>query len=293
MNRRDLVATGLDASGVTWLVSRVMNSRWFRGPLVRAVNYHATREGDRASFVSQVRFLSRHFQILDAAGLTAYLEGRLSLTRPGLLLTFDDGFRNHYTVAADVLDQEGVRGFFFVPAAYPDLASDPAGARAFAEDRVFAGRPPSSWSPEDFLPMSWTDARDLVGRGHTVGCHTMTHRSIDDGLTPEEFDQEIVVARRRMEDALGTAVRTFCWPFGAVENYSARGFALVQQTYDCAFTTFASPLRPGDSPMAIDRSNIEAAMPLARVRAAVGGITEWHSASRRRRFEAIVGLRTR
>ncbi len=290
MNKRDLVATGFDVSGLTWVVSRVMNSQWLRGPIVRAVNYHATRVMDRASFVRQIRYLRHHFEILDAAGLTAYLDGGRRLARPGLLLTFDDGFKNHYTVAADVLDEEGVPGFFFLPAAYPDLASHPTDARTFAGDRIFAGAPPSSWSTEDFLPMSWADARDLVRRGHTIGCHTMTHQSIGDGLSPSEFEEEIVIAQRRMEDALGTAVRTFCWPFGAVENYSARGFALVQQTYDCAFTTFASPLRPHGNPFAIDRSNIEAVMPLARVRAAVGGITEWHSASRRRRFEAVVGL---
>ena len=288
---RDLTASLLAGAGVTSVLGRVLNSRRLRGELARGVNYHGTRADDRAALARHVDYYTRHFDVFDAARLEVFVAGTGCFDRPGLMITFDDGFKNHYTVAADVLDGAGVKGFFFVPAAFPGLAHDRQHAAAFARAQVFAGQPPGHLSDDDMQPMSWDDARDLVRRGHVIGCHTMTHHALGPDESQETLQREIVEAKAVIEAELKSPVTAFCWAFGSMASYSAAAFDLIRQHYRFGFTTFAAAFRRGQEPLAIDRSNVEASMPFARVLSAVQGVTELHSAARRRRFERLVGLR--
>lgn len=291
-DHRDWVAEVLHSAGITAALGLVLNSR-VRGALVRGVNYHETPVADRDSLRRHLAYYRRHFTILDADQLSAFVEGMLALDRPGLVLTFDDGFRSNHHVAAEVLDEFGVKGFFFVSPTFVDYADDPVAARAFVVNRLYAGSAAPAWRhDDDFLPMSWDQLRDLVRRGHTVGCHGMTHASLGPGQDQETLDREIVEAKRVLEARTGADVSSFCWPFGTLRSYSKDAFDLVRRHYAFAFTTFATPLFRGGNRHTIDRSPLEPRMSIARVRCAVEGVTELYLRHRRRRFESIVGLRT-
>lgn len=66
------------------------------------------------SFEAEVRELSSRFQVLDEAGVIAWLDGRRSLARPACWVTFDDGYRDVLTHAAPVLERLGVPATLFV-----------------------------------------------------------------------------------------------------------------------------------------------------------------------------------
>ena len=281
---REMAAVGLQATGTTAGLGFILNSR-LRGGLVRGVNYHATPEVDRDNFRSHIRYYRRSFTVLGAAELTAFLEGALPLERPGLIVTFDDGFRTNYTVAADVLDEFGIKGFFFIPAHFIQCAGSLVASKEFVAQRL---REP--WRDEDFMPMTWNDLRDLVRRGHTVGCHTMTHHALGGHQEEQTLYREIVEAKFVIERSIGTTVQAFCWPFGSLSSYSKEAFDLVRRHYSYGFTTFGAPLLVGGSPYGIDRSPVQASMRLPRVRCAVQGVTELWLARRRRRFETLVEM---
>ena len=137
-------------------------------------------------------------------------------------------------------------------------------------------------------PMSWNDARDLVNRGHVIGCHGFSHKALSPELGEGEMFHEIVESKRIMENRLGVPVSAFCWPLGTPSSYSKAAYNMIRQHYDFAFTTFASPLFQNSNQYAIDRSNVEAHMSLARVKCAVQGVTEVYFVNRRRRFEFLI-----
>lgn len=107
-----------------------------------------------------------------------------------MAVTFDDGPDPDITPAVlDVCDEGGIRGTFFMLGEnverHPDIA------------------------------------REIVGRGHGIGNHTMTHRSLF--LAPrDEVDSEIDRAQAVIEDATGVSPTWFRPPFGLFDHTCIR-----------------------------------------------------------------------
>jgi peptidoglycan/xylan/chitin deacetylase (PgdA/CDA1 family) len=68
---------------------------------------------DTDRFVGQVRWARRHHTIVAMEQVLAALDGDAELPPEPLLLTFDDGYRDHYDTVFPVLDDLGVQGSFF------------------------------------------------------------------------------------------------------------------------------------------------------------------------------------
>lgn len=79
--------------------------------------FSATADG----FRDQLRYLARHFSVLDASAvLKAMRGGRLELDTPSALVTFDDGYRDNCEVALPILRELGLPAVFFIAAGYVD-----------------------------------------------------------------------------------------------------------------------------------------------------------------------------
>jgi peptidoglycan/xylan/chitin deacetylase (PgdA/CDA1 family) len=59
-------------------------------------------------FRKQLEWLAREFHPVALADLVNHLDGRLTLGRRPLLITFDDGYRNNLTIAAPILRSLGI-----------------------------------------------------------------------------------------------------------------------------------------------------------------------------------------
>ena len=70
---------------------------------------------DRHSFECQINIFSKWLQPIDDAELLNWLNRKNDLKRDGLLVTFDDGYKNNQAVAGPILKQHGVAGLIFIP----------------------------------------------------------------------------------------------------------------------------------------------------------------------------------
>ena len=102
-------------------------------------------------------------------------------------ITFDDGFDSHL-VAADLLDQHGMLGTFY----------------------LILGR----LGGPGYLTLD--DVRSLADRRHEIGAHTFTHRSLPD-LAPDEAERELCDARVALA-GIGFGAESFAYPFGAASE---------------------------------------------------------------------------
>src|SRR5262245_51829903 len=92
------------------------------GRMLRAVNYHRTPAHRAADLRRHLEFFRRHYANVGPAELEAFLSsGAWAQGRPGLILTFDDGYRDNAIVAAPLLEEFGFTGWFMIPS---DLVTD-------------------------------------------------------------------------------------------------------------------------------------------------------------------------
>lgn len=124
MGKRELLASGLDRTGLGELIFRI--ARW-RGLLV--FNYH--RIGDPAhslvdhalwsasqeEFDRQVAFLKHHCDVVGVSDLDGALNRRKARA---VLITFDDGYRDNFDLAYPVLRAHGTPAVFFIASGFLD-----------------------------------------------------------------------------------------------------------------------------------------------------------------------------
>lgn len=89
------------------------------------VFYHYVRDVERtpfpgikalsvADFTAQVNWLQARFEIIDGAMFERAVRGETGFDRPTALLTFDDGFVDHYEHCFPLLRSRGLGGIFFL-----------------------------------------------------------------------------------------------------------------------------------------------------------------------------------
>lgn len=115
------------------------------------------------------------------------------------VLTFDDGY--------DALRARVV----------PDLVARGFSATVF----VVAGKLGGTNDWDDERPgealVDAAGVRELAASGLEIGSHGLTHRALP-GLTDDELEREVRGSRERLEDLLGAAVVSFCYPYGAFDD---------------------------------------------------------------------------
>lgn len=277
------VATLLDRIGVTSLVFALQRS--LLSPFVRVVYYHDVQPAFADEFSRQLAFLKLSFVPVNKAELDRFLkEGVWSHDRPGIVVTFDDGLRSHYEVAAPILEKFGFQGWFFVPV---DLVTLPPGeqpAAALRHDVLHdcdTTRDPRVFMTEQQL--------SALSERHIVGCHTATHVRLSTEMSERQLELELDRAKHRLESLLGgRKVDAFSWVGGEEWAYSASAARVIARLFDYAFTTNTCVVRAGASRLNIARTHMEAFFPPPLARLQLSGIMDLYYRPKRRRLESII-----
>jgi peptidoglycan/xylan/chitin deacetylase (PgdA/CDA1 family) len=254
-----------------------------RNRYIRVVNYHGTPAAWRDGLASHLRFYLRHFVPAHAADLELLLSGKpWPHSRPGLLITFDDGLRNNFEIASPLLEQYGFSGWFMLPAGF--IECPPSKQRAFAAAHHIWNGPDHN---EERIAMSWSEAAALQER-HVIGCHTLTHRRLGSDVPFAEVEREIAQAKRLMQERLGRTIEVFCWVGGEEHSYSSAAARLIRDAgYRWSFMTNTAPVLASTSPFQLQRSNIEADWPMDVVMFQLCGIMDILYAFKRARVNRL------
>lgn len=184
-------------------------------------------------FRSQMLWLKRiGYRGLSVRDALPYLRGE----RQGkvAVVTFDDGFLNVLENAAPALAECG-----FTATNY--FVSNQIGGSNIWDKPSGQPRAPC---------MSLTQLREWAALGHEVGAHTMDH--VDLTRTPDdEARRQIAGSKAALEDMVGQAVTSFCYPHGA--NAPIHREMAREAGFETATTTVRARARPGDDPFGIPR----------------------------------------
>lgn len=191
-----------------------------------------------ASFSRQVAALGRlGYRSLTLAEVSAAMASGASLPRRTVCFTFDDGYTCVRDHALPVLDRAGHVATVYVPTAWVGDAN--------------------RWDAESGTPvlpmMDWADLRRLQDAGWEIGGHTRTHAHLHQ-LGDAELEAEVRGGCDETLGALGPAQRTFCYPFGHLDD---RTPAVVRSAgYVAACTTASGIARAGGDPYRMPRVKV-------------------------------------
>lgn len=137
----------------------------------------------------------------------AYLEGTHPLPARPIILTFDDGYEDTYTLAFPLLQRYGMQAVVFAVADFE--------------------RRWNFWDPDaEHAPLlSPVQMKEMAAQGIEFGSHTVNHPHLPT-VDIQRCRRELVVSRQRLEDLLGESVISFAYPYG---EFSPEVRAAVQE----------------------------------------------------------------
>ena len=180
------------------------------------LTYHSLDETESVLSVSP-RAFRQQMAWLAQSGFRVVPLGEVR--QPGAVaITFDDAFRSVLEHAVPTLVEFGFPATIFVVSeycgAFNNWPSQPPGIPAFPT-------------------MSWSELRDLMQHGITLGSHTATHPRL--GAQPRAvIEREVHDSRMAIEDRCGQGVDAFAYPYGDV---GAIAREVVRSEFRLACTT--------------------------------------------------------
>ena len=163
-----------------------------------------------ANFEAQLAWLqSQGYQSITLSQLVHHLARGQSLPDKPIVLTFDDGYRDHYTNAFPLLKRYGYLATFFIVTQPIDMAN-----------------------PE-FL--SWDMVKEMHAAGMDMEPHGYRHYDLR-GKDTDFLVYEIVGAKEAIEARTGETARFFCYPAG---SYDEQTIAVLRSAHFWAAVTTA------------------------------------------------------
>ncbi len=110
-----------------------------------------------------IYFKENKIQTLTYHDLIPMINGELPFPEKAVMLTFDDGYDDHYSEAFRLLKKYDMKGVFFIISGKPDQDSDYA---------------------------TWAQVKEMADAGQEIASHTVTHPSLTT-LAPEAQRKEL------------------------------------------------------------------------------------------------------
>lgn len=152
---------------------------------------------------------------------------------PWVVVTFDDGYHDNYTLAYPLLKRLGVPFTIYVTTALIDNQME------------------AWWYPGQALGMSRDELRTLAAEPLcTLGAHTVSHPQLDT-LSREQQLAEIEQSKRQLEEMIGRPVKHFSFPHGAHNSDTLD--ICNELKINTTVKSWGGPLRRGEWPDPLPR----------------------------------------
>ena len=142
-----------------------------------------------------------------------------------VIITFDDGYMDNYTMALPVLKRYGFVGTIFLVTDYvnTDLLYYWDVSKLTSRDNVSL-----------YQVLTWDQVFEMADYGFEFGSHTCSHPELDT-ISPAQYEEEIIRSRQDLQVKLEREVGSFCYPRG---NLNTEIIQTVEKAgYECAVVT--------------------------------------------------------
>jgi len=205
-NIRKKIISAFDLNKVTRRIEDIYQSFYSKKKYeVPVLLYHriitdSAQMGHHGTYV-RLKQLEAHFRYLKRNNYTAVtfedlkFIDRFDPDKKYVVLTFDDGYRDNYTLLMPLLEKYGLKAVIY----------------------LVTHKAENSWDLKDegrtFPLLSKEQIIDMSRRGIEFGAHTMNHVDLTQ-VGVEEAWKEITGSKKYIEELLGKPVNSFAYPYG-------------------------------------------------------------------------------
>ena len=226
---------------------------------LRVLIYHDIPPSEEDSFDTQIRWLKQSWNIVTPLQFENMISGELPIIGDNLLITFDDGLISNRIVAEKILNPMGIQAVFFIISDFTEI-KDPFKARQFASDHIMPGSSIKD-IPDHWRSLQWSDLTALINQGHTIGCHTKTHKKLSDCTSKTELKEEIVSSANKISHQLDTEIKHFAYTFGDVDSFSEVALSVARSQFSFVHSGLRGNNLNNVSPLAIRRDAVTYQLP--------------------------------
>lgn len=178
-------------------------------------------------FAKQLDFLlANGYTAIDCRTLAASLLQGKPLPPKPVMLTFDDAWREQYTIAFPLLEQRGMVGVFYV------------------HTGVLSDDPSSGYT-------TWAELCEMRDAGMDIQSHTVSHPSLP-SLETSRLEEELRVSKAALEAFFGEECVSVAYPFG---DFTERVMVAARQAgYQFAVTTEVGLVHDCAEPFEVGRT---------------------------------------
>ena len=178
----------------------ILMYHYISDPPEEADEYREDLSVTPGEFRKQMQYLAENgFNTIDFYTLSRAITGKAPLPPRPVILTFDDGYLDHYENAFPIMQEFGFTGTFFIITGYVD-----------------AGNPNH---------MTWPMIEEMAAAGMRMESHSKSHPDLR-GASREELVWQILGSQETLAAHIGYTPRYFCYPGG---RYDEETIAVLQE----------------------------------------------------------------
>lgn len=136
-----------------------------------------------------------------------------------IMITFDDGYKDNMN-ATKILNKYNFKGIFYLTTNY------------IMTNNIMELDKKDLVNDNTFL--SKKDIEEIITKGHKIGAHTKNHSWLNDSLSLEKLQDEIVGSKLFLEENFNIKVNTFAYPAGI---YNDNSLKIVKENFSFAVAT--------------------------------------------------------
>jgi len=244
------------------------------------VNYHTTYPEFNNNFLKQITFFKKNFDIVDLESIKKFKFSE----KPKLILTFDDAHVSNFQISK-ILQEENIPAVFFIPVnfVYRDSEQNLKQEYDLAVNKFSILSDYNLDQKNDYKKLSMTHENllELIDKNFEIGCHSLNHVRLNNNLSLNELQKEIIESKIILERNLKTKINYFCWVIGDKKSYSSRAYNLIKKNYELSFMTLCESFKVNSDHHKIHRFNVETNFSLNQVAFILSGIYEFMYKKRR------------
>ena len=206
------------------------------------------------TFLQLLKKINNHSDLVNFEDAIEAIENKDFVGNKLVAFSFDDGFKECYTMIAPSLQKFNVNAAFFINPGF--VNGNLSYIENFCKNIVHVKKE----------PMSWLQIKELYNNGYVIGNHTYDHLRLSEVPSNLHYKQ-IVDSKLVIEQNIGGKCDYFAWPYGKESDINTEALDLAMANHKYLFAAQgAEEYNFLGMKNVLNRRHIEGDWPISHVR---------------------------